>query len=373
MATRQRQSAAGTLPAPPQGPAIQRLPDELLECILGKLDTEDRHRAALVSRRWHTCARAPELCRRVEAHMPAWWLEYRMPLACQAGLASFAAWLLRHKQHVRSMRLHVDSLFENEAQEDQAQLACCLMACLGSQLRALHVHSVPLVVAAWAPAAFAGLRQLHLDSGCGELLVSSSLHGLTQLTRLVLRGSPTHFWEGTRLPASIEQLHYSDVMTQDLPEQLKGNAFVPACLGQLTGLQALVFGHGYEEDAQDEGQAAAELNAALATLTQLTSLLIGSAVPPNGWTALAELPSLQRLCLFGCDSLPAGAWCGSLQELGVHGECLQRSCGVLERAKQLRHAMRLRQERPGLQVSRGGWSMRSAFTDSFRQNIEVEI
>ena len=109
--------------------------------------------------------------------MPAWWLEDRMPLTCQTGLASLTAWLLRHKQHVCSMRLQVDSLFENEAQEEQAQLACCLMACLGSQLRALHVHSAPLVVAAWAPAAFAGLRQLHLDSGCGELLVSSSLHG----------------------------------------------------------------------------------------------------------------------------------------------------------------------------------------------------
>lgn len=199
---------------------------------------------------------------------------------------------------------------------------------------------------------------------------------------------------------------------------------------------AQVFGHGYEENAQDEEQAAAELNAALATLTQLTSLLIGSAVPPNGWTALAELPSLQRLCLFGCDSLPAGAWCRSLHELGLNGECLQRSCGVLESAEQLRHVVvwahwskeqpldaavlrwaarhpplrqlqvseellgkgsspreqaqidalmapwvgamagavqRLRQERPGLQVSRGGWSMRSAFVDSFSQVIEVEI
>lgn len=141
-------------------------------------------------------------------------------LPCHASLASFTAWLLRHKQHVRSIRLQVDSWVEHEAAQEQAQLACCLMACMGSQLHSLRLHTPPLVVAAWAPAALGSLRQLHLRVG-SKLTVSSSLAGLTQLTRLVLDGSPTVFCEGVRLPPSIEQLQFTDVLARELPEQVR--------------------------------------------------------------------------------------------------------------------------------------------------------
>lgn len=146
-------------------------------------------------------------------------------LPCHASLASFTAWLLRHKQHVRSMRLRVDSWVEHEAAQEQAQLACCLMACMGSQLHSLHLHTPPLVVAAWAPAALGSLRQLHLRVG-SKLTVSSSMAGLTQLTRLMLDGSPTIFCEGARLPPSIEQLQFADVLARELPEQVRCTCFL---------------------------------------------------------------------------------------------------------------------------------------------------
>ena len=158
----------------------------------------------------------PALCRRMAVELPA----REAGLPCHASLASFTAWLLRHKQHVRSIRLQVDSCLEHEAAQEQAQLACCLMACMGSQLHSLLLHTPPLVVAAWAPAALGSLRQLHLRVG-SKLTVSSSLAGLTQLTRLVLDGSPTVFCEGVRLPPSIEQLQFTDVLARELPEQVR--------------------------------------------------------------------------------------------------------------------------------------------------------
>ena len=135
-----------------------------------------RHAAALVSRRWHDCAHAPELCRKVAPHLPQ-----QRPAAQTAALQSLAAWLLRHSQHVRSLdlELHDDSGPENE---QMAQLACCLMACASGPMEELFpVWTPQLLAAAWAPA-LRSLRWLRLDSLDQELVISRSLHGLTQLT-----------------------------------------------------------------------------------------------------------------------------------------------------------------------------------------------
>lgn len=197
------------------------------------------------------------------------------------------------------------------------------------------------------------------------------------------------------------------------------------------------FQHSWEEEAQQAQQAGTALNAALASLTQLTSLRAAHISLHGGLPALAELHGLQRLCLFECEglgSLPEGGWCSRLQELGADGACLQRSCRALEAAQQLRHValwtkralaqpfnaallrwaarhpplqqllvaddltgswmaeqpecaklagqwtaelasavQRLQQERPGLQLTRGGYSVRDAFQRSFSRKIEVEV
>ena len=176
-----------------------------------------RHRSALVSRRRAHCMHAPELCRQARLQRPTL---FKTTLYYTAAIASLAAWMLRHGQHVRSLRV-ISSMLDVSSAEAQAHLTSCLAACAGpgSQLEVLRVSVAPLVVAAWAPA-LRTLRQLQLGGPSGELFISSSLHGLTQLTRLVLVGSPVSFAEGARLPASIEELRFVDHSSDQVPEQV---------------------------------------------------------------------------------------------------------------------------------------------------------
>ncbi|PRW20405.1 F-box LRR-repeat 13-like isoform X2 [Chlorella sorokiniana] len=69
MATRRQQAAPSRQPAAPRAQGVDQLPDDLLTRILGCLSLRERQVATLVSRRWHRCAHAPELCREVE-----WWI-----------------------------------------------------------------------------------------------------------------------------------------------------------------------------------------------------------------------------------------------------------------------------------------------------------
>ena len=173
----------------------------------------------MVRHRWHECAHAPELCRTVVLYGATW--PRNPPLAFSAALASLTAWLLRHGQHVRSLRLYGWGE-EGAAAEAQSHLACCLMACAGGQLEALGVNVRTLVAAGWAPLLHT-LCRLHLGRFQGELLISSSLHSLTQLTVLALEGSPIRFAAGARLPASVEQLWVADDLNYALPAQVRNH------------------------------------------------------------------------------------------------------------------------------------------------------
>lgn len=174
-----------------------------------------RHAAALVSRRWHRCAHAPELCRSVSLD-----LHRLRPTARPAALDSLAAWLLRHGQHVRKVELE-----HHEANADAAenglmvQLGCCLMACAAGTVEAFLLWSSQLLVASWAPS-LRSVRKLRLDCLDGELVISSSLHGLTQLTNLSLGGSHVRFSNAARLPTSVERLWPSDYFSSTLPSQV---------------------------------------------------------------------------------------------------------------------------------------------------------
>ena len=92
------------------------------------------------------------------------------------------------------------------------------------------------------------------------------------------------------------------------------------------------------DEGQDEQQASETLNAALQQLTQLTSLMMSGMCAVGGLPALAGLARLQRGCFTACrglDSLPDGAWCHSLRELGSSWDCLQSSQQLLAAAAQL--------------------------------------
>lgn len=140
-----------------------------------------RRTAALVSRRWHSCVHTPELCHEVV-------LFRSQP----AALESLAAWLLRHGQHVRSLWL--STLMAAAEDEIGAQLTCCLMACVAGAVELLDIQcsTQRLMVAAWAPC-LRSVRQLQLHSLNGDVVISSSLHGLTQLTSLSLGGHQLRF------------------------------------------------------------------------------------------------------------------------------------------------------------------------------------
>ena len=181
-----------------------------------------RHCAALVSRRWARCVSAPELCRHVAMSWPN---DPLCPLGFTGAIASLAAFMLRHGPHVRSLSISASGSAperESSSAEGQAQLACCLAACAGGQLESLCVYVPCVVVAAWAPA-LRTLRQLYLGclSESGELFISSSLHGLTQLTRLVLESTRVNFVSGAHLPPSIEQLGFDERSNGTLPEQVR--------------------------------------------------------------------------------------------------------------------------------------------------------
>ncbi len=176
-----------------------------------------RHLAALVSHRWNDRAHAPELCRQISLTVLR--RTTRHTPSAPSVLCSFAAWLMRHGQHVCHLQLGGSTGHNALSQEEQAQLTCCLMACAGGQLQTLHAPTGDLIVAAWAPVAMRSLRQLQLGSTGAALDISSSLHSLTQLTLLFLAGRPVRFSNKARLPASVRRLQLADTSSTELPSQ----------------------------------------------------------------------------------------------------------------------------------------------------------
>lgn len=112
--------------------------------------------------------------------------------------------------------------------------------------------------------------------------------------------------------------------------------------------------HVEPDEGAGEGTLLEQLAAALRRMTRLTAVLLERTVQQDGreggvLAALAELPRLQRLCLFTygeyydeedgpapCLPLPLGPYSASLRMLGTSVDCLNRSvkllasCGALE-------------------------------------------
>ncbi|KAI7836518.1 hypothetical protein COHA_009619 [Chlorella ohadii] len=339
------------------------------------LEQRDRHRAALVSRRWLAAAHAPAVLRSVSCCGPS-----------LVQLQSLAAWLLRHGRHVRCLELACDPA-EDVFAACHWELGACLgvLAAAGSmqQLKlAVRVDSVDiseLHITSWCTA-LRQLRELELRSIIGRLLISSSLAGLSAVTWLWLAGDPIELGPAVQLPPNVEELRLGNIGNEEPPHQvsrltrlasltltdytceppagfavlttlgrlarlaLSHTEQLPASLPQLTGLQELVL-----NDAGGMLEAAAfqsALNAALQRLTGLTSLCIvnwpARCLPP---AALAGLTRLQRCCLdANCPArnadppptpLPPGPWAASLRSLGASLDVLALSTGVLSAATQL--------------------------------------
>ncbi|PRW20407.1 leucine-rich repeat receptor-like serine threonine- kinase BAM1 [Chlorella sorokiniana] len=324
-------AAPSRQPAAPRAQGVEQLPDDLLTRILGGLSLRERQVAALVSRRWHRCAHAPELCRNLTVAIDEWqprasdWRqEARAP-----NLASFAAWLQRHGQHLRCLQLEVLPYDGYDEQAVGQELARCMSAAM-PQLDQLLItlHNNWLTVG-WAGQLPPSLRELgvHLYGWDEKLRISASLGGLTHLTKLVLSASRLKLNAGVQLPPSLRTLALNGNSKRGLP-QLAGltrletfamgsfaynvdglSAFTAMkqltfldlsnlswhpFIGSLTNLQHLaVLDHTCIVAALDFEQ----VNTALERLTQLTTLLLEAdrswegRVPP----ALAGQSRLQRL------------------------------------------------------------------------------
>lgn len=180
-----------------------------------------RHRAALVSRRWHAAAHSPAVLLKHGVSL----LSHRNGASTQ--LQSLAAWLARHGQHVRRIRLSC-SPKRQFAEPCAWELASCLSACAAvaaGSLQQLMVDfnatGVPLCVTSWC----APLRQLSSlwlsGSVYTDLRISSSLAGLTAVTDLSLKGSAVSIDAAAQLPPNVEQLKLCDYKSTALPRQVR--------------------------------------------------------------------------------------------------------------------------------------------------------
>ena len=113
--------------------------------------------------------------------------------------------------------------------------------------------------------------------------------------------------------------------------------------------------HVEPDEGAGEGTLLEQLAAALRRMTRLTAVLLERTVQQDGreggvLAALAELPRLQRLCLFTygeyydeedgpapCLPLPLGPYSASLRMLGTSVDCLNRSVKLLASCGELEH------------------------------------
>lgn len=198
-----------------------------------------RHRAALVTQRWHACVHVPHLCRSV-----------RLDTCQPAPLVSLASWLLRHGRDVRSLRVRISERDEGEEEEErempemEAQLHGCLAA--APCLEGLHVlweaYDIPLRVTP-SIAALTSLRSLRLKAAEESVRLSCSLHSLRHLTALEIKSYLLEMDGGVRLPPSIERLTISVQRMESPPPQASWCSYAaiwqsPCRIGLTESLQA---------------------------------------------------------------------------------------------------------------------------------------
>lgn len=141
-------------------------------------------------------------------------------------MKSLVAWLLRHGQHTRSLRLETDvahDVFDDGM--GVAVVACLSVAGARGQLEELSLRITPDLHTDWL-LAVRSITRLCL-SGYVLQLSAEPLAGLTALQSLELCGECV-FDEDARLPTSITRLAVERDATDDMPPQAS-----MACMGFL--------------------------------------------------------------------------------------------------------------------------------------------
>ncbi|PRW44355.1 G8 domain-containing [Chlorella sorokiniana] len=348
------------------------LPDSLLIEILQHVDADERHEhVALVCKRLLALTRSPELlascCISISGGHDSLLPRLRAALA----------FLCSHGRHIKQLELYAEPAANprypaHATNELQALVGSCLAAvsAAGGQLQELEVSGqTPLVSTAWLPALSAlthlqlGGKQhaLQLPAGFSKLLCLSYAHlsgkplhlpvdGLPpSLTSLILTGASTAELSGGQ--ASLSRLSSLRQLQLELTSgpavelaPLAGlsaltllglfSSPLPGCLPRLSQLLALSIGDCKE---------AAALDATLAGLKQLRTLIISCSALASMPPSITALTGLQRLFFhWGGGSaldLPPGAWRSPLRWLGMDWvDILQAaSDGVLAEMAQLEY------------------------------------
>ncbi len=246
MASSSQQGASSRQPAAPRAQGVERLPNELLTRILGTLRLRERCerggrgpaappplplttcrcsllacrlRAALVCRRWHRCAHAPELCCEVkmEVYLDEGQEPWRLPSVC--------AWLARHGQHLQRLSLQLHNF--GRARPAAQRLEQCMPAVAAA---VPHLEQLLLTCGScnvtWAEQLPASLRELGLRVMGQDLRISSSLGSLTQLTQLFLSANFIDVDQQVQLPPSIRTLALDGYNDAGLPPQARCSQLV---------------------------------------------------------------------------------------------------------------------------------------------------
>lgn len=302
-----------------------------------------RQHAALVCRRWHRCAHAPEVYRevKVEIELDRRWTNALGLERQRCKLSAVFAWLARHGQHLRqlSLELRNHGWAEREMERLLAQRIAAAAAAM-PQLQQLYLAWNDAAKIRWAGELPPSLQQLGLYVRFDDKLrICSSMGGLTQLTLLSLSASVIQIDQRVRLPSSIRTLAQYGNQGRGLPPQasckpaakwsfgskavsMPGSLFhcplptVPACPLLLLPL--------------------AGLRVQLSTLTRLDTLVANacnvdglSASSATGQLSFLQLYSVQwRECIGDLTGLQHLV---SLVRVGrVH--CLQASCIATDRS-----------------------------------------
>lgn len=137
---------------------------------------------------------------------PALLEELTVELAGESGVQRAKAllpWLGLRGAAVRRLRFELHASFTLEREAGILSAVCLATACTATPLRELHVRGAPLPTLAWLPLVAGSLEVLVLS---GDMMpVDDLLAGMTQLTRLELRGSFVPA-PGARLPPKISHL-----------------------------------------------------------------------------------------------------------------------------------------------------------------------
>lgn len=180
-----------------QPATIASLPTELLAACLGQLDFKHRHlQAALVSKAFYAACHVPELLRTVDAK----WNGNVMLKS-----RSLEAWLARHGQHVRSLKVDAEPFpVAAEKQWVSDTLRSCLASC--AQLQQLDFKPVELLSHAHWALPLQSLRHADLHPG-GNVHPANCPTGLQLLSSLSsMRLGQCDIGSTVRLPPGLTKL-----------------------------------------------------------------------------------------------------------------------------------------------------------------------